>query len=81
MISIAADFVNERRSALLIPLLLILFSFIFLVWWLVTFVFIFSTGELRYDEGDLFGDMVWTDTNTIAICCMIMALLWFISFI
>lgn len=55
----ASDFVNERQSTLLIPVLLVLLMFVFLIWWVFSFVKIFSTGTLRYDEGDLFGDMVW----------------------
>lgn len=61
MISVAADFVNERRKSIMIPIILSLIMLPFIGWWIVTFMYIFSTGELRYDQGDIFGDMVWSN--------------------
>lgn len=61
MISAAADFIGERKRTLLVPVLLTLNLGLFVLIWIVCFAYVFSTGELRYDEGDIFGDMTWSN--------------------
>ena len=61
MISAAADFIGERKRTLLVPVLLTLVLGISVLIRIVCFAYVFSTGELRYDEGDIFGDMTWSD--------------------
>ena len=42
---------------------------------------IFSTGDLRYDDGDLFGDLEWNNWNQWGIIAYIIGLFWIISYI
>ena len=81
MIAAAADFIGERKRTLLVPILLTLTIGLFLLVWIVCFAYIFSTGELRYDEGDVFGDMTWSDKIYAAVYMMIFGLLWYVAFI
>lgn len=81
MIAAAADFITDVPSTLFIPVLLSLVLAVFLVWWLVSFSFLFSVGELRYDEGDLFGDMTWSTEVQVGVWFLIFGLLWYLSFL
>ena len=81
MIKAAADFVTDKKSVLLSPIIVILFMGIFIMLWVLTFAFVFSVGEIRYDPGDMFGDMVWTKTHTVFVYLTIFALLWGVSFL
>lgn len=81
MISVASDFVNERQKSLLVPIFLVICFFVFLIWWICSFVMIFSTGTLRYDEGDLFGDMIWETATSVAVGFMLFAAFWMCFFL
>jgi len=81
MIAAAADFITDRMMLLLIPVLSILFIAAFFVWWSFSFIYIFSIGTLRYDQGDIFGDIIWSPQTEAFIYLMIFGLLWVISFV
>ena len=57
------------------------FLLIFLAWWIFTISMIFSSGDLRYDEGDLFGDLEWKTWSKWGVGIYIFALFWIISYI
>ena len=81
MISASANFINDVPSTLLIPIFLSFIITLFLTWWIISFSYLFSVGELRYDPGDLFGDMVWSSEVKIGIFILFFGLIWFISFL
>ena len=81
LISSAADFLSERKRVLLIPVFLCLVFCVFFLWWLLSFVYLFSVGDLRHDSGDIFGDMTWKPYIQAGVYLMGFSLLWFISFI
>lgn len=80
MIRAAADFITDEKIVLFAPILFSFMTFAFIIWWIITFAFTFSNGTLRYDEGDIFGDMVWNDQQKAFVYIMIFALLWAVSF-
>ncbi len=80
MIAAAADFLTDIKSTLLVPIILTGILCVFTIFWSISFTYLFSVGNLRYDEGDIFGDMTWTDEVKAGIYLMIFALLWYISF-
>ena len=81
MISAAADFITDVPLSLFIPIILTGVLAVFLIWWIISFSYLFSVGELRYDSGDLFGDMVWTTEVEVGVYLMGFGLLWFFSFL
>lgn len=81
MIKAAADFVTDKKSVLLSPIIVVLIMGVFILVWIVCFAYVFSVGEIRYDQGDMFGDIVWTKTHEIFVYLTIFALLWGISFL
>lgn len=81
IISAAADFINERKRALFVPIILTLVTGGFMAWWIISFAYLFSAGDLRYDKGDIFGDMTWSTHVQVGVYMFIFALLWFLSFI
>lgn len=46
----AADFVGEQIAITLVPIMMVIVIFIFLVYWVVSLAYIFSTGELYHNS-------------------------------
>lgn len=61
MISLTSDFISDKFSVVLAPIISIFLIVLFFVSWLPSFLYVFSVGKVRYDKGDIFGDMEWTD--------------------
>ena len=49
MIAAAADFITDRKTVLLVPVLMALKISLFILWWIMTFAYVFSMGTIRYD--------------------------------
>jgi hypothetical protein len=80
MIAAAADFITDRMMILLIPIVSIILMIGFVSLWGFFFSYLFSNGTIRYDQGDIFGDMVWTTRTEAFVYIMIFGLLWIVSF-
>ncbi len=80
MIQSAAEFVNDRRAVLFVPIIHTFLLLIFCVFWLISFLYVFSIGDVRYDQGELFGDMVWETRTKWFIAAMVFGGLWCVSF-
>ena len=76
MISLTSDFISDKFSIILSPILSIIFIVVFFVSWLPSFLYVFSVGTVRHDEGDVFGDMEWTERHYYFVYTCIFALLW-----
>ena len=80
MIKAAARFINSRKSVFLVPLIHTLLIAIFIIFWVISFLYVFSVGSIRHDKGDYFGDIVW-DTKTEAfVWIMLFIGIWCFSF-
>ena len=80
MIQAAADFITDEKVVLFSPIIFALITFAFIAYWIISFAYVFSVGTLRYDPGDIFGDMVWTTQTKAFVYIMIFALCWAVSF-
>ena len=63
MISLTSDFISDKFSIVLSPIISLLLIIGFFVIWLPSFLFVFSVGTVRYDKGDIFGDVEWTNNH------------------
>ena len=81
LIEASSQFISSNPSILVVPFIQILKLFLFWTWWTFTFALLFSIGDIRYDPGDLFGDLVWSDQNTVFIVFFSFALFWGTAFI
>lgn len=59
LIEAAADFITDVTRILLVPIVLIIVFFAFMIYWVITGAYIFSTGMSRYEEDMPFGEMKW----------------------
>lgn len=80
MISLTSDFISDKFSIILSPIISLLSIVCFFVIWLPAFLYLFSVGNVRHDKGDIFGDMEWTNRHYYFIYSFIFALLWYVSF-
>lgn len=80
MIAAAADFITDQPSVMFVPIFFTLKNAVFILLWVIAFAYTFSNGTIRYDPGDLFGDMVWTKQNEAFVWILVFALCWGISF-
>lgn len=76
----ASDFITDKKTVLLSPIITLLFTTLFLIIWLISFIYVFSVGSLRYDKGDIFGDIEWSNDHYYFIYLMIFGFLWKFSF-
>lgn len=80
MIQSAADFITDTPTVMLVPVFFTIKQAAFILLWVITFAYTFSVGTLRYDPGDIFGDMVWTKQNEAFVWILVFALCWGVSF-
>ena len=80
LIQSASDFITERKHVLISPIITYFFISFFTLVWIVCFSYVFSVGKVRYDKGDMFGDVDWPENHYYFIYLMIFGLLWMISF-
>ena len=55
MIKSSSVFVSEKKSVLLVPVVHSLLILTFITYWVFTFLYLISIGEVHYKNGDLFG--------------------------
>lgn len=72
---------NERRKSLLVPVILLICFVVFFMLWLLGFSYLFSVGDMRFDKGDIFADMVWPVHVEVGVWLFVFAFLWYSSFI
>lgn len=80
LIEASADFITDQPIVMLVPVIFAVKIALFIAIWTIAFIYTFSNGTIRYDPGDLFGDMVWTKQNEAFVWFLIFALCWGISF-
>lgn len=49
IIKASSDFITDKKSVLLSPILAILQLSLFFIFWSLSFIYVFSVGEVRYD--------------------------------
>ena len=80
MMQAAADFITDRPSVLLVPIIYTFLTAGFIIWWMVTFLYMYSVGELKHSPSSIFGKILWTQRTEAYVWSLIVALLWGISF-
>ena len=81
IIQAAADFVTDYQRLLLVPILNTLALFAYLTLWICTGAYIFSVGESIYQDGQVYGRIVWSTTTKAFWWIHVIALLWVIAFL
>ena len=79
MIKGSAQFVRSRLTVFLVPIIHTFLVFIFIAWWLISFLMVFSVGEVVYNN-NLFGKVVWEDQTKAFVGIMVFGCLWCVSF-
>ena len=59
MIQAASDFITDRKSVLLSPIFSYILLIAFLMFWLPSFAYVFSVGELKTNKNEIFADIIW----------------------
>jgi len=80
IIKAAADFVRSCCSAFFIPLYVIILQLLFLAFWVVTTLFLFSSNKDKISpiEGTPFGMVEWDNSNRWLILYYVFGLLWYL---
>ena len=81
IIQAAADFVTDYQRLLLVPILNTLALFAYLTLWISTGAYIFSVGESIYQDGQVYGRIVWSTTTKAFWWIHVIALFWVIAFL
>lgn len=80
MIKAAASFINDRKFVFLVPLIHTLLMAIFVCFWIISFLYVFSVGEVRHDKGEYFGDMIWDQKTKAYVWLFLFIGIWCFSF-
>lgn len=81
IIQAAADFVTDYQRLLMVPVINTLAVFVYLTIWVITGAYIFSVGEAVYQEGQVYGRIVWNTTTRAFWWIHVIALFWVIAYI
>jgi len=80
IINASSDFIGDRKSVLIVPLIFASLLAVFVIFWIFSFLMVYSTGEIEYISHFYFGKTTWDDQTKLYVGMMIMALCWFTSF-
>jgi len=81
VIQAAADFVTDHKEVVFVPIVLILVSGAYTVWWGYGMAGIYSTGDVKFDPNYPWGKITVTEKMKIYIYIHGFALLWNIAFL
>lgn len=79
MIKSSAEFVRSRLSVFLVPIIQCLVVLVFFVWWLFTFLHVYSVGTVEYNN-NIFGKIIWEDQTKAFVGIMVFGYFWCVSF-
>ena len=77
----AADFIRDTLRVFLVPVIFFFVIVIWLVYWLVALVFIYSVGDVRTEQEDVFASIEWEDNTRYAYWYNLFGLFWMNAFI
>ena len=80
IIRAAADFVTDRKLVLLVPLIFAALLAVLVIYWIFSFLMVYSVGDVTYIKSFYFGKTTWDDETKFYVGMMIFALCWLVSF-
>jgi len=76
----ASEFVSSNFRIIALPIVAYIFSFLFLVYWVVTAVFVYSIGTPEFKNNSFIANIVWTDEIRYTMWFYLFALFWCVAF-
>jgi hypothetical protein len=77
----ASAFVTSTKRVLFLPIIAYAVCVPYLVYWVVSAVFLYSIGEPYFEENSFFAEIKWSDNTNYMWWFYLFALLWSIAFI
>lgn len=81
VIEATSKFVADTMTVILVPIIDAIITIIFVAFWVVGTVFIYSSGDLKKRDGLPFGEVQWNDVERYTFYANIFAVLWIVAFI
>lgn len=79
LISSSSDFVTDWKLVLLVPLIYTIILSAFLVYWLFTFLLVYSVGDVEYNQNFYLGKINYNSKTKLYIWIMVLSFCWFIA--
>ena len=76
----ASAFVSQNLRIIALPILAYIFSFIFLLFWIVTAVFIWSIGTPKFKDNSPIADIDWDEKTRYIMWYFFFGLFWVTAF-
>jgi hypothetical protein len=76
-----SQFVKDTCSIVFVPIIFFVFTFVWMVFWIFSAVYVFSVGEIKKREGLPISDIVWDETTRYVWIYHLFGFFWISAFI